>query len=134
VSGEIYHRGEHQRQQEEDSGEVPNRFAALVEAVSVAEVDESPPSPFPEPAGDDWNAFSQTAPHTQTQTLTQVSHLSQLSGPPEVSHLSQLSGPPEDSQRSPSQRTLNQVFREDDLLEQSPGLGIGRITQDQEVT
>jgi hypothetical protein len=54
---------------------------------------------------------------TQTQTLTQVSRLSQLSAPPE------------DSQRSPSQPTLNQVFREDDLLEQSPGLGIGRITQ-----
>jgi hypothetical protein len=63
VSGEIYRRGEHQRQQEEDSGEVHNRFAALVKAVSVAEVDESPPSPFPEPAGDDWDAFSQTAPH-----------------------------------------------------------------------
>jgi hypothetical protein len=79
---------------------------------------KAPPSPFPKPAEDDWDAFSQTLPHTQTQTLMQVSHLSQLSGPPE------------DSQRSPSQPTLNQVLREGYLLEQSPGLGIGRITQD----
>jgi hypothetical protein len=50
VSGEIYRRGKNQRQQEEDSGEAPNQFAALVEAVSVAEVDESSPSPFPEPS------------------------------------------------------------------------------------
>jgi hypothetical protein len=75
ASGEIYRWGAHPRQQEEDSGEVPNRFVALVEVVSGAEVDESPPSSFPEPAGDDWDAFSQTAPHTPTQTLTQVSHL-----------------------------------------------------------
>jgi hypothetical protein len=53
ASGEIYRRGEHQRQQEEDSGEAPNRFVVLVEAVSVAEVDESSPSPFPEPAEED---------------------------------------------------------------------------------
>jgi hypothetical protein len=50
--------------------------------------------------------------------------------PSRKSHTSRNFPPPEDSLRLPPQPTRNQVFREDRLLEQSPGMGVGRITPD----